>query len=144
MSRGRTYEYRVLKGAWGIRIWLTAEAVRGAELVAQASHVVSNIWLSDQTGGRGLSDDEIRMLAEGIRLLEGELGESEHGPPIVIAIRDLRYAESDFQLEGLAAAMLGWTIDEFSLTPRDIEVSFDRDRNRYFFAWPEDDRPPAG
>jgi hypothetical protein len=142
--RGRKYEYRALKSTWGIRICLTAEAVRAAGPTPQASHVMSNIWLSDQTGSRGIADDEMRMLADGIRLLGGEIGETEHGRPIVITIRDLHYVESDFQLEGLTAAMIGWAVDEFSLTPRDIEVSFDRRTNRYSFAWSKGDRPSAG
>ena len=67
------------------------------------------------------------MLAIGLKSLVGEIA-ARVGPPQAIAIQELRYKDSDFQLEGLAAAVIGWAIAEFGLAHREIPVSFNRKR----------------
>jgi hypothetical protein len=39
----------------------------------------------------------------------------------------------DYQDEGLAAAVLGWAVGEFGLTPREIPVSYHSSEQRYVF-----------
>jgi hypothetical protein len=51
-------------------------------------------------------------------------------------VESIFYVESDYQPEGLAVAMLRWLEEEFSLPDHDIQVTFDRNGNRYSFEWP--------
>jgi hypothetical protein len=136
MISSREYVYKVLKGAWGIRISLTAEARRTERLEHDDVLVSPRIWISGQVAGRPLSNSEIDTLVRGLRFLVDEIGQAVSYEPLVIVIRDLRYVESDFQEEGLTAAIFGWAIAEFGLNPREIDVSFNKDANRYNFAWP--------
>jgi hypothetical protein len=136
MASSREYIYKVLKGAWGIRILLTAEAMRADGLEHEGVPVTSKIWISRQVADRQLSDGEMAMLVRGLGFLADEISQAVSQEPLMIVISDLRYLESDFQEEGLAAAIFGWAIAEFGLSPREIGVSFDRVRNRYVFAWP--------
>jgi hypothetical protein len=136
MTSPRTYVYKILKGAWGIRISLTAEAVRSTEPNPGAIGFGSRMWLSSQIEGDSLSESDMEMLAQGLRLLVDEIGEAVSHEPLVVVLQDLQYVESDFQPEGLAAAMFGWAIEEFELRPREIDVTFDRETNQYNFAWP--------
>jgi hypothetical protein len=76
------------------------------------------------------------LLAAGLRLVAAEIGRKTKAHSLAISITDVTYAECDFQPEGLTAAMLGWAREVFHLDLDDIEVSFDRNANRYNFVWP--------
>lgn len=133
----RTYVYKLLKGAWGIRISLTAEVVPLTGPVQGAVNVAPQIWLSYGLDDAELPEGHLERLAEGLRMLASEIAESISPQPIVIVVRDLQYVESDFQVEGLTAAMSGWATEEFGLPHREIPATFDREGNRYRFEWPD-------
>jgi hypothetical protein len=133
----REYLYKVLKGPWGIKVSLTAEAMRTEGHDPDDVLVGRRIWISRRVAGRPLSGSETSMLVRGLGFLVDEISLAVSGEPHVIAVHDLRYVESDFQAEGLAAAMFGWAVAEFGLRTREIEVSFDRNANRYDFVWPD-------
>ena len=135
----REYVYSVLKGAWGIRISLTAEVARADIPEHERVPVSSKIWICRQVAGRQFTDGEMAMLVRGLRFLADEISQTVSQEPLMIVISELRYVESDFQEEGLAAAIFGWAIAEFGLSPREIGVSFDGARNQYVFEWPSAD-----
>ncbi len=136
MAVSRAHTYRVLKSSWGVLITIVAETREAEEVSAGAMPLGSAIWLLDATPQHALSEVVMQMLAEGIRPLVNDISLAVQGAARMIAIRDLRYNECDFQIEGLAAAMYGWAAAEFDLEVREVAVSFNRGENRYVFTLP--------
>jgi hypothetical protein len=132
----RNYVYRLLKSAWGIKISITA-TVRIAESVPGLRvSPESKIWLELDLLDRDLAQSEVEQLRRGLAVVASEISNKVHGQPVSIALSDVSYVESDFQPEGLAAAILRWSELEFDLRHHEIGESFDRATNRYIFVWP--------
>lgn len=134
---GSTYTYRVLKSSWGILISITAETSIGQGADENAVPLGPSVFLVDATPGRSLSRRAVEMLTVGLHPLAAEIASSV-AEPVRIAVTEIRYNDSDFQEEGLAAAIQGWAIAEFGLAPREIPVIFDRKENRYVFDFSDD------
>lgn len=129
----RTFELRVLKGSWGIAIDLVAHAQRLASPPADALPAGDRTWLdvSDVALGR----QDVEQLVLGLSRVSAMIAEHEPRTHVVIRIDDVRYTPTDYQPEGMAAAIIGWATEEFELPQPDLEVRFDRDENRYVFQW---------
>ncbi|WP_412543059.1 hypothetical protein R8Z50_11425 [Longispora sp. K20-0274] len=135
MDQPSTFVYSVLKSAWGIRVSVTANVTPLVEGVDANMRVSGNIWISQALDGRLLGDAEMCMLVHGLRLVAREIEAKNANDSIVIVLTDLHFVESDFQLEGLAAAICGWAAAHFNFAPREFDVSFDGMLNRYIFDW---------
>jgi hypothetical protein len=55
--------------------------------------------------------------------------------PIVIEIESVDYVPTDYQPEGLEAAIIGWATEEFALPDPRVDITFDRASNRYVFKY---------
>jgi hypothetical protein len=133
-----TYTYRLLKSSWGILVSITAEVRTGQGERIGAVPLGDDVFLVDGTSTKSLSQSAMEMLIIGLKPLAAEIAHTkEKDLPVQIIVTEIRYNDSDFQIEGLAAAISGWAIAEFGLTQRDITVSFDREGNRYLFELPE-------
>ncbi|MEX2986045.1 hypothetical protein [Streptomyces sp. C36] len=140
----RTTHYRLLRGPWGIWIELTASATVTAGPPARGEQVTDGVWLdagpvlthppTDREGKR-LSPAEAAWLHHGLTLAAPALTAAAPGPHTLVTVHRVRFPETDYQLEGLAAALLQWTEQEFDLPPHPLPVAFDRPANRYVYAW---------
>jgi hypothetical protein len=118
-------------------ISITADVLIGQGDGEGAIPLGGRVFLVDATPGKSLSRSAIGMLIHGLRPLVAEIGSVVTEHPLRIAVTEVRYHESDFQEEGLAAAISGWAIAEFNLAQREIPVFFSREENRYIFNFSE-------
>ncbi|MFI7322564.1 hypothetical protein [Streptomyces venezuelae] len=140
----RTTRYRLLKGAWGIAVDLTAEARLSPAPPPSAHPVTPHVHLdpspalthppTDHTGWR-ITPEEAEWLHHGLALAAPAV-EARHAPRhTTITVHRVLFPHTDYQPEGLAAAMLRWTETQFDLPPHPVDARFDREANRYVYSW---------
>ncbi|MFI9305373.1 hypothetical protein [Streptomyces triculaminicus] len=142
----RTTRYRLFKGPWGIWIELTASAATSGRPPACGDQVSDGVWLdatpvlthppTDREGKR-LSPGEAAWLRHGLSQAAPALTAATPGPHTLVTVHRVRFPETDYQPEGLAAALLQWAEQEFGLPPHALPVTFDRAANRYIYPWAE-------
>jgi hypothetical protein len=131
----RTFPLRVLKSTWGIAIDLTAE-VSEFPPAAVATFVTPRVSLSLGSVRRALSAREAGFLVSGLRRVAADIESAvPDSEPIIINVLDVGFVETDYQPEGLEAAMIGWSAEQFGFEPPEITVEFDNDVNRYVFSF---------
>ncbi len=125
-----TYRYRVFKSSWGIAVDLTAKAVTCTE---GALPVTDNLYLRLEDF-LPLTVDEPSYLVQGLRLVAAKL-QALAAPdvPIVIHVLAIEFNECDYLPEGLTCAIAGWAAQEYGFEPPAMQVTFDRQANRYHF-----------
>lgn len=133
-GQARMHQYRVLKAAWGIAIWVTAEyGTRGGAEPGMALTEATELHLARAVQDR-LGDEGASELARGMRT-GLELARLTD-PPESIRILDVRIVETDFQVEGLAAARYEWISREFRRSLPPVKADFDAATNRYLIELP--------
>lgn len=132
MSTWRTFPLRILKATWGIAIDFQARAMITPDephgLLAVSKRVLLDVRRVS------LPAVEIRQLQTGLLSMAPGIEASIEDGYVVIEVGDVAYAPTDYQPEGLAAAIVGWVAEEFGLEPELTEVHFDKAENRYVFS----------
>ncbi len=82
-----------------------------------------------------IGEADAAQLAFGLALASSRIERHLAAGHVVVDVRQVDYTPTDYQVEGMAAAMLGWAQEEFDLEPQGVGVDFDRERNRYVFHW---------
>ena len=95
--------------------------------------VGDSLFVLDATDGAELSPEQMGMLGKGLELVAPEIIAAASESPVTIEVHEVEHNELDYQDEGLAAAVLGWAVGEFGLTPREIPVSYHSSEQRYVF-----------
>jgi hypothetical protein len=112
----RIFALRVLKSSWGIAIDLQA---RSCVVEASPAGLVR--------GGSRTWMDISRVVLDERDALELALGMSRVAPMIervrpdghvIIEVLSVQFTPTDYQPEGMAAAMVGWATEEFNWTHR--------------------------
>jgi hypothetical protein len=80
-----------------------------------------------------LPDADIEQLLRGLTLKAAEIEAKEPSQYVIIEVNEVTYTPTDYQPEGLAAAMIGWISEEFQLEPPTWNIRFDKEANRYIF-----------
>jgi len=134
MMMSRTYDYKIIKTSWGISISLTARVVpaQDREDVVSISRLIG---IAYATEGRAVSPEENEQFVLALRTLSPAI-ETKINGPVMIEVEAISYMPTDFQVEGLRAAMYFWATEEFGLASPEIAVSYDTLAKRYQFAWP--------
>ncbi|MFJ3837638.1 hypothetical protein ACWGHM_11805 [Streptomyces sp. NPDC054904] len=148
----RTVLHRVRQGPWGVWIELTASAAVGVAPPDRGERVADGVWLdtapvrthppSDRRGKR-LDTAEAGWLRHGAAVAAPAVAARHPGAHVLLTVDRVLFPETDFQPEGLAAAVLRWAEEEFALAPHPVDVTFDRDAGRYVYAWPPARPHPA-
>ncbi len=136
MNGQSTYDYKLLKGPWGIRIELTADVLPHGDDDGEAHSVGNGVWLGYRLEGSPLGKAEKQALTRGLGLVSGEISVAVDGQQVGVVIRSVRFAETDYQVDGLAAAVMGWAAEHFGLSGRLPTAVFDRSENRYIYDVP--------
>jgi hypothetical protein len=141
-----SYQYRLLKGAsWGIAIDVRGESLPGTALPLGAVKVAEGLWLNVDVGWR-LTEEQLSFLVLRLHLVAMDIRRQRRNTSAVLVhLTGLEFNPSDYQPEGLAAAIAEWAAQEFDFPKPEIPVTFDRTRNRYGFTLErgEQDRPAA-
>ncbi len=130
-----TYVYRLIKSSWGIRISITARVEQRVSMGGVRVSPGEELWLEFPDAST-LTEIEKAEVVRGLRFVSREIAEKTGSKDRVVVIESISYVESDFQLEGLAVAMLRWAEVQFELKVHEIDVAFDRESNGYIFEWP--------
>ena len=119
--------------AWGVRVSLTAEAVLSRSTPEKGHPAAGRVWFD--AGSVALSDLSIDYLRKGVHLVGNALNVALDGQYALISFDAVDFSLTDFQLEGLTAAMVMWLADEFDIQRPGLHVHFDRQQYRYVFEW---------
>jgi hypothetical protein len=130
----RTYDYKVIKASWGIAVSLEARVV-SAQSTGDARSVTQLMGIAYALRDRDVTPEENEQFVLALRALAPAI-EAKIASPIAIEVQQISYLPTDFQIEGLRAAMYYWAAEEFGLMSPEISVSYDASSNRYRFAWP--------
>lgn len=133
-ERWSTNFYKVLKSSWGIWISITAVIRDGdaAESIGDDGVTTAALELSGRAAELPIGHQ--RALRTGWAMVSPEAVRA-HRRSMCVTVNDVTFVDTDFQVDALAVAMCRWVEKEFGLRPRDIEVTFDAEQNRYGFAW---------
>ena len=129
----RTFELRILKASWGIAIDLTAEAQWRFGAPEGLMKAGDRVWLDASAVQLGPAD--IEQLRLGLSRVSPQVAAKDPERQIIVRIIDVSYTPTDYQAEGMAAAMVGWASEEFDLPRPELAVQFDKMANRYVFPW---------
>ncbi|MGY5077233.1 hypothetical protein ACWIGX_09140 [Streptomyces nigrescens] len=141
----QTVVYRVKGPTWGIAIDLTAGSASAAAPPAGAERISNRIWLdttpvlehppADRSGLR-LTQDEVGWLRHGLGLATEAIEAARPpGRHTVVTVHRVLFPAADFQVEGLAGAIVEWSSKEFGIPEVAVGLSFDRAANRFLFDW---------
>jgi len=133
MMTWHTFPLRILQASWGIAVDFRARAVLAEEprtgLLAASRRVLLDL------SGVQLSAADTGQLLRGLNSMAAAIEAKEPSGYVVIEVDEVTYTPTDYQPEGLAAAMIGWASEEFGLESPIRDVYFDRDNNRYIFSY---------
>jgi hypothetical protein len=132
-GRWRTLSFRVIRSSWGIAVDLTARGQTGPDRPVEAIRVGSKTWLN--LSALTLPLDDTNHLVWAARRVADQVEAARPMADVTIEVHDVKYPLTDYQPEGVAAALIGWVVEEFDLEHPPIEITFDAEANRYVFAW---------
>ncbi|MEU8078914.1 hypothetical protein AB0B31_26175 [Catellatospora citrea] len=127
------YKYRLLRGSWGISISIDAVHEYVTEGTVTDVRVAPRIYV--RVLDQRLTAAESQLIVQGVRDVVPELQRLLEPKDSVISVRSVDFALTDFQEEGLRAAMIGWTNQYFEITAPMPAVAFDSAENRYVFTF---------
>jgi hypothetical protein len=126
------YEFRHFKGTWGLWTALTAEAapINSSSELLPIIAINKNVWV--QLRVPRISYEKFDYLVKGFSLVLDQIqAHKKMNGPVLIVILNIELAPSDFQLEAIACAAVGWAANEFGFEPPIIPITFNKDNNRY-------------
>src|SRR3954454_2492535 len=140
-GRPRQFALRILKASWGIAIDLDARSVLLPSAPAELVPAGDRVWLDSSRICFPAAD--IGHLQLGLSIAAPSIERRVASGHVVVEVLAVSYTPTDYQSEGLTAAMLGWAGEEFNFLPPTPEVKFDAPTNRYGFRWQDDPATPA-
>jgi hypothetical protein len=133
-SRRCAYTYKVLKSSWGIWISIIVTIQNAQARKGRSDLVKRSTGLRFEKTATGLSETYRTALVTGWDIVAAS-AERSVGNEVRVIVEDVKFVDTDFQVEGLSVAMVRWAEKVFKLDTWLIEVSFDRSANRYDFDW---------
>lgn len=127
-----TYVYKVLKSSWGIWISVTAAVSHGDAGRSSGSGSAPELKFSGRAAEMPLEYQD--QLSAGWVAVSSEVAR-ESGDDICVIVEDIKFADTDFQAEGLAVAMCRWAEQAFGLEIHEVDVTFDAEEHKYKFVW---------
>jgi hypothetical protein len=130
----RSTVYKFVKTTWGIYVQINAEATLWSERPPAGEHATGRLWLD--VGPTSLTPYSVGYLVSAMRLMESQIAERVGDQQVLVTLDAVDFTMSDFQDEGLTAAMLLWLAAEFDLPSPEIEAHYDPGLGKYVFHWP--------
>jgi hypothetical protein len=158
--QARKFIYHHLETTWGVAVEMTARTTTLAEEPSERIRITDALWLDVWPVTQGwvqpphfsqgyilampLPPSQVPFLERGLRIVAPLIAERRPGEQLVIRVEKIEYILTDFQDEGLEAAIIGWAAEEFGFEPLPVQARFDRTLRRYVFQFPEEPSTPAG
>jgi hypothetical protein len=130
------FEYRLIKSSWGIAIDIEASYVCLKTPPTFGERISNNIWLTSNIKPLSLSESQFQWILKGLKLISEKITHKidvkEH---VLITISNIELNPSDYQIDGLALAIIGWTCQEFNISSPKLDIEFDKMNNKYSIDW---------
>ena len=131
MHPWRTFPLRIIRYSWGIAIDITARWSSVTDGTSDLIQVSPHLWLDIRT--TELPAEDVTYLLSGLQRVGDDALSHAPAKDVVIEIGKVVYRPTDYQPEGMSAAIIGWAAEEFGFDPPEIQITFDRRANRYEF-----------
>jgi len=125
--------YRMIKSQWGIAIDIAGEVTSFDQYQNKdlCEKISDYIWLRFLIS---LDCEEQKFIRYGLfRVAESINQVSPYENDTLIIFHSINYNPSDYQQEGLTAAVYKWVTDVFKIAMPEYSVSFSRSHNKYEF-----------
>lgn len=130
------YSYSVLKSSWGIEIDIAGECTSMSNYVDNnaCKNLDHGLWIIVKDDI--LLDIELEYLYKGLKMVSDSIiSNSPYKSDTLIIINSVSYCFCDYQEDGLVPAIIYWAASLFNFEAPKIEVSFNKEANRYEFAY---------
>jgi len=118
-----------MRASWGIAIDLRARAVIGDDLPPDSLPAGDRVALA--VNGVQLEAEEVEQLLRGLGLMAPAIEAAHPDVHVLVRLGAVSFTPTDYQPEGLVAAMIGWAAEEFGLEQVPWDLRFDKSTNRY-------------
>ncbi len=125
----RTFSLRVLQASWGIAIDLQARSGHCGEFPPGSLQVADRVALA--VGDVELGEQDTDQLVRGLALMAPAIQRRRPNAQVLVELGAVTFTLTDYQPEGLAAAMIGWAAEEFRVEQVAWELRYDGNINRY-------------
>jgi hypothetical protein len=85
--------------------------------------------------GGHLDATDIEQLQRGLQTMAPAIEAVVTRGYVIVEVGEVDFALTDYQPEGMAAAMIGWVSEEFGLASPTMSIRFDKVNNRYDISW---------
>ena len=131
------HSFKTIRTSWGIAIEIVGGFVRRSCFSEQIDliSILPGLWvcLSDNFN---LKDNEIDLLWDGLRRIGNLILDSTPYPhDTLVVVREINFNPCDYQPDGLSVSMAKWAAYVFNFEMPSINVTFDKNQNKYFFDW---------
>lgn len=137
------HSYYICKSSWWIYIEIIAEYkdYRNEKATLNATKVADGIWLKfadvPLLENEIFCQDDLPYLKKGLEIVKNQIISNSKYENTLIIINSIWFNPCDFQEEGLTAAIIGWASKAFGFEQPIINVSFQKEKNRYHFEFNE-------
>jgi hypothetical protein len=140
MVRAKDYtwqksRYTLLKGRWGIAIWIEAGYLMTSEIEDKnnyteiSDHIYFESMIPSSSDNIQLYADELLYFCSGLKMISRHFHEFlPEGMYLIIALRNIEFSECYVQIEGFTACAIQWASEAFHFSMPKIEAYFDESK----------------
>jgi hypothetical protein len=125
----RSFSLRVLQASWGIAVDIRARAVFSLALPPDSRPVSDRVALDVHAVRLGAED--LEYLSYGLALMAPAIQRAHADGIVLVEVCEVTFTPTDYQPEGLTAAIIGWSAEEFGVDQAPWELRFEQQANRY-------------
>ena len=128
------YKYAVLRGIFGIAIFIDIEEIKNPEIVGGDIQIMDGIYLRTNGPLPFLSQIDIeKYIKRAIMELSEIIYQKTNGLTVCFYIKSVDTNPIHFQEEGLYCAMRGWLAQNYGLELEPVGVEYNKEEKRFVF-----------
>ena len=127
------FKYILLKSSWGIAVTIDMIEIRH-DLPMGSDYKINDKIILRAKGFKHLTVEQVcYWVGKGIEDLATSISAKLPDQHIIYDLRSVDFSYTDFQLEGLYCAAQGWLGQYYDFEFPDMNVFFDKIKNKYVF-----------
>jgi hypothetical protein len=126
------FRFQLVKTTWGIFVDIDG-TIEFEGPTPDQTPIADGIYLVQS--GKMLLHEELEQARRAVLRHKDTLDARRGGGPAVVTLTSFTFAATDFQLEGIDAAITSWLAQELSSQNPWLGGSYNRERNRYDFEY---------